>query len=495
MRDPLSRKLFQSRDAREKLRGMGGIVASSPALAETVARFNNGGDITVPVVGPTPFNIIAQRVPQMSQREMIEAGLPRAGLPRREIVEMLQTVDPNIGPGEFANMSRQERLAAGFSRLGALNEAYFNARDNLLESQFPMQGPEFTPTQEPAVVTYGGAEFAVFPDGSVINTLSNQPVTDAQDPDGILRRTIQNLATRDIPNPVDEFSGLLPETTQPGTAGDPGAEMERLAREDAERNAAARDAAGITDARDSFGARFTAGDEEGAAEIIERAREEVAPPPPIVPDKEDNGDAPPPPPPGGIDFDTTYDQMLARLQNVMGTEDKDRREKAMANLAMIGLAIAAGQSPNALTNIAQGALIGMKGIQEAEAAETAREREMRLEALRLASSEVELNRRLESAEKIAAMRADGGTGTYTPERLYQQNLDAILRNPDMFDVFTGDTVDPAKARQLATDLSARGMSLGAGGGEQQFTPGQLVTQDGVTYEYQQDGSWEPVVGE
>jgi hypothetical protein len=147
MNNPMSRKLFQTREAREKLRGMGGILASSPRLAETVAKFQDGGDITVPIVGRTPFNVIAQRVPGMSQREMVEAGLPRAGLPRREIVEMLQTVDPNIGPGEFANMSRQERLAAGFSRLGALNEAYFNARDNLLESQVPMQGPEFVATQ------------------------------------------------------------------------------------------------------------------------------------------------------------------------------------------------------------------------------------------------------------------------------------------------------------------------------------------------------------
>jgi hypothetical protein len=43
MNNPMSRKLFQSREAREKLRGMGGIMASSPELAQTVAKFNNGG--------------------------------------------------------------------------------------------------------------------------------------------------------------------------------------------------------------------------------------------------------------------------------------------------------------------------------------------------------------------------------------------------------------------------------------------------------------------
>jgi hypothetical protein len=39
MNNPMSRKLFQSREAREKLRGMGGIMASSPELAQTVAKF------------------------------------------------------------------------------------------------------------------------------------------------------------------------------------------------------------------------------------------------------------------------------------------------------------------------------------------------------------------------------------------------------------------------------------------------------------------------
>jgi hypothetical protein len=38
--DPLMRKLFQPREAREKLRGMGGIMSSSPQLASTVAKFH-----------------------------------------------------------------------------------------------------------------------------------------------------------------------------------------------------------------------------------------------------------------------------------------------------------------------------------------------------------------------------------------------------------------------------------------------------------------------
>jgi hypothetical protein len=118
--------------------------------------------------------------------------------------------------------------------------------------------------------------------------------------------------------------------------------------------------------------------------------------------------------------------MLSRLQNVMGTEDKDRREKAMANLAMIGLAIAAGQSPDALTNIAQGALTGMQGIRQAESAERAQEQEMRLAALKMAQEEVSLGRRLQSAEQIAALRAGGNAEAQRQEYLYNDVFRQML---------------------------------------------------------------------
>jgi hypothetical protein len=109
--------------------------------------------------------------------------------------------------------------------------------------------------------------------------------------------------------------------------------------------------------------------------------------------------------------------------------------------------------------------------------------------MRMAASEVELNKRLQNALDVANARGAGG-GTYTPERLYQQNMDAILKNPDMFDVFTGEVVDPLKVRDLASKLAQNGMSVG--GATTEFTPGQQVVQNGVTYEYQEDGTWQPV---
>jgi hypothetical protein len=101
----------------------------------------------------------------------------------------------------------------------------------------------------------------------------------------------------------------------------------------------------------------------------------------------------------------------------MGGEgkDEDSRKKAMANLAMIGLAIAAGQSPDALTNIAQGALSGMQAMTAQEARERDLERESRLTALEMTEKAADRA----SAERIAAMRL-GTAGEDTTSRVSLQ---------------------------------------------------------------------------
>jgi hypothetical protein len=118
----------------------------------------------------------------------------------------------------------------------------------------------------------------------------------------------------------------------------------------------------------------------------------------------DGGDGGPAP----FDFDASFEQALSRVGRVMGGEgkDEDSRKKAMANLAMIGLAIAAGQSPNALTNIAQGALSGMQAMTAQEARERDLERESRLTALEMTEKAADRA----SAERIAAMRLRGTGG-------------------------------------------------------------------------------------
>jgi hypothetical protein len=94
------------------------------------------------------------------------------------------------------------------------------------------------------------------------------------------------------------------------------------------------------------------------------------------------------PPPGGGDDKPTkrdlrsrYNDQLALMQEIYGLEDKDEAQERAMSLAMIGLAIAAGQSPNALTNIAQGAMVGLQGMGERR--DAARERERGIKTLAL----------------------------------------------------------------------------------------------------------------
>jgi hypothetical protein len=152
---------------------------------------------------------------------------------------------------------------------------------------------------------------------------------------------------------VLDFAGLLPE--------DPGAMMDRLAQEDANKIAADRAAAGITDASDSFGALFTGGDEEGAAAVIERARDinrerfgETTSPPP--PDKTPPAPRATPPAGGAPSVDDAFEQ-----------------DKWLA-LAQAGLALMSSQQPTL------GGAIGEAGLTGISALRTARgERDDRIE--------------------------------------------------------------------------------------------------------------------
>jgi hypothetical protein len=150
-------------------------------------------------------------------------------------------------------------------------------------------------------------------------------------------------------------------------------EMDEMARQSAEEAAALRAEQGITRSRGPAEAAPRAAETTETEDAVDTGDEDTAPPPPPIldPDQPET-------------FETTYEQMLKRLEGVMGKKDVDTRKKAMANLAMIGLAIASGQSPNALTNIAQGALSGMQAIRAEEASREEQERAVRMAAMRAA---------------------------------------------------------------------------------------------------------------
>jgi len=150
------------------------------------------------------------------------------------------------------------------------------------------------------------------------------------------------------------------------------------------------------------------------------------------------------------DIRSKYKQRLELFQEVLGEDEAGARNKAM-DLAMIGLAIASGQSPDALSNIAQGTLTGLQAMSTRDEAQRERERELRTTALETvleeeadttaadaAMAKREYDR--ETDLMVAGIRAADKDSTYAdPFRVMAQAKaaartrakDPALRPPDM----------------------------------------------------------------
>ena len=125
----------------------------------------------------------------------------------------------------------------------------------------------------------------------------------------------------------------------------------------------------------------------------------------------------------------------------------DREAKIDAiNDAITGFAIAAGTSPRASKNIANGMLVGLKSMKETEQGRINTEN-----ALALAAAK-------------AAAKGTGSDGTYN--KLYQKAIEKIMTRPDEFGIFV-DEDDPAaldSASNQITTLADRIARAQAGGG-------------------------------
>ena len=126
------------------------------------------------------------------------------------------------------------------------------------------------------------------------------------------------------------------------------------------------------------------------------------------------------------------------FKEFLGEDDKDVAEEKWHNLAMIGFAIAAGESPSALANIANGLLEGSKVMKTDRDARRKREDSITSMAIEQVFSE-------KAAEKDAQLRRDiaaakGGSGFRDP------------RNP--IDAFLNAKSD---AKKLLDDVTYRSM--------------------------------------
>jgi len=161
---------------------------------------------------------------------------------------------------------------------------------------------------------------------------------------------------------------------------------------------------------------------------------------------------------GGGETDTPdirarAEERIKLFQDLFGSDEPTARDRAM-QFAMIGLAIAAGQSPNALTNIASGLLAGTQAMTEAESRRRAERRDLRSSAVTSVLNEIEAER------KAAAEAAKRSGEDYQPTESY---ADAVLK---MTDTLIKEGEDPVAAdrlaRQLVDPLYGRGTPVDTG---------------------------------
>ena len=462
--DPFSRKLFKTRDARDQLRGMGGIVASSPVLAQTVQKYKVGGPI---------------RTPSRTGLEQMEADPIRQGRATR-IGDRTFVMLPNgvvLDARTQAAASPEETLAVQ-RRLNAFPE-----RDPVLsEENLAMRvNPSFATDMRDRSFGIGVSDRR--PDTSGVDTApSLTSATDVPVADVSALRTAPNMPAPSGPGDLEGLGlrGMSPERLEAERLATESGGIKELGIDIAEgftgavRGAGEYLQRGIGRGLSSMGAPevgsfFLEGAESTAELSARRQQEEEARdaeraarlaeidevrgmetgeplqfdpardmPPASAEAPEDKNrpetegavetapvieeevvDAPDVEGPAS-DFDTSYANAMERLGGVMGEgADEDSKKKAMANLAMIGLAIASGQSPDALTNIAQGALTGMQGIQKADAAKEAQRKELELAAVKMAQTADENRLDRENALAVAGIRNASGLDTKTGEVTYR----------------------------------------------------------------------------
>lgn len=376
-----------SEDARRKLRDMGGIMASSPDLIQAVQKFDVGGPVMGPPRGPSGPNF----APRMTPAEMsgIRPAVPATNPPRATRLggrTFLLTDDNRVIDAE-TNSPAPAALA---------NEVRRKLRVADVVPEYRKSGP----------LTFGG--------GASPNPSIPEMPFDRRVPKGIEGgKDEQRFVTREPQSSAqmreNTFPSLLVEEPEDPTVDNlldisalGGINMGAFNRS-LDRDREIPRTSTPTPNESPIPAEETPSPEETLSP------EETVMAQPLVPENisdetldrmrkliESDPNVSPPPPGGGgggdgaggtptkKDLRSLYKEKLGLFKEIYGTNDEDEARDRAMSLAMIGLAIAAGQSPNALTNIAQGTMVGLQAMGDRREAGRERERGMKTLALQTA---------------------------------------------------------------------------------------------------------------
>ena len=359
MKDVTNRKLFQKRDARNKLRQMGGIMSSSPELMSTVQKFS---------VGSGPMGVQAPKTladlfsgPKVDRPEITNpfslpdfSSDPYMQNPGRVIENYLfpetrvrdiaaaenvgatgQTRSPVRRPSEFIEYENENELLAGVmppEQTPAAREATAEANENeILAGVMP---PEQTPASSPQT----DAELAA--DARDSAPVVPQRKTEKPDPSTVM------------PDPNIDMYGVEEEI--------------EAGKKIAEQQAAFLRDPNVSEKDKNDAALEVAGYKNPDEELSLEKRAEA------------NADM---------------------FRRIMGRDPEADKKIDGYNLAMLGFLIASGDSPNALQNIARGAAAGVKNFQDTAKARQAREEKIKMAGLEKAVRDDETAKKIEIEER------------------------------------------------------------------------------------------------
>lgn len=370
MKDVTNRKLFQKRDARNKLRQMGGIMSSSPELMSTIQRFANGSR------GPVQADPRLVEQQRRQDRRFVgnltypfAAAADLVNIPAAALQNLTQ--DIQYGPiGRFTGMSNYGDVAPPDVTGTPAMQRVMNYMNTDEGDMFNVDVPSVVPgARADAEVQQSDASSmpeltqeqseSIFPPRTPAAPASSpqtdaELAADARDSAPVVpqRRTEKPDPSTVMPDPnIDRYG--VEEKVKAGKklADDYAAFLRNPNASEKDKNDAALEVAGYKNPEEELS--------------LEKRAEANA-------------------------------QMYRRI---MGRDPEADKKMDGYNLAMLGFLIASGDSPNALQNIARGAAAGVKNFQDTAKSRQAREEKIKMAGLEKAIRDDETAKKVEVEER------------------------------------------------------------------------------------------------
>jgi hypothetical protein len=430
-------------DARNRLRAMGGIMASSPELMAVAPAADRVPFMPRPIRGPMSLNRALNDPGPTSLMEPPISGT--APVVPREVTgaarqRMLAGTEPSFGMG----------MGVGLGSLAPILEDDITP-DDLLSASLA-SGTE--PTSRPVVDSKPSSDI-VSRQNELRARRGLPPLSPEQE-----QEFAKSAAAAPLPQDISRAAEIDAELAaiedrKVGGAYGSSADATRQKSLETEKRQLGESAGKTLAAEDTVMAQPLVPkklDQSVIDRMLELAKKDPnIPVPDDTPTSEDG--AVTTPSPGGDgpprketkrDLRSRYNEKIALFKEIYGTDDKDEAQDRAMSLAMIGLAIAAGQSPDALTNIAQGLMVGAQGIGARREDERERERGLKTLALQTAidqmgaeteaeqeaaAAALEQANKLELEEFKARLRSDGGSNLLSSSpasRIYKDAYKSVM---------------------------------------------------------------------